>query len=712
MMTAIPADYDTRVYAGWLGKCIGVRFGAPLEGWTYAEIRDNVGPLTGYLNETPDRLFKPDDDTALPMILIRSLERVLEDGGTSADLTPQQIAEAWLDYLGDQHGTLWWGGYGVSTEHTAYLNLADSIPAPRSGSIAQNGVALAEQIGGQIFSDIWGLVAPGDPALAADLAERASSVSHDGNGIYGGRFVAALVSQAFVASDPLQLIDTGLALIPPESDYARVVRAVVDFYQKHPEDWHTCMAFLQAEFGYDRYPGMVHIIPNAGVIVMALAYGSGDFSRTLQIANMAGWDTDCNVGNVGTILGVAAGLDGIDPAWRAPMNDLLITASVIGTRNLLTIPQCADLFCRLGRQLAGESAGDPPPRYHFRYPGSTSNFQARGQQAGDVVRGRVVELRQVTHGDGRGVLQASLHKLPKKGESRLFTRTCYRPAELQSNYYGASFTPLISPGQTMTARLHLPDSAPGTLTASLYAYDANHAAAHQGGTQPLTPGQWHTLSYTLPTLANACLAETGIVLRNLGDTPWSAGAVYLESFDWAGAPDFSSDFSRERHAGGAISQWTVWRGYWRLEDGAYHGSGPGNCETYTGDITWDDYRVVVRLVPLLGDHHHVLLRVGGARRSYAFGLAPAGRAVLTKKAHGQSVAVAEARFAWQHGQPYTLAVRAAGSSLEATVEGGGQTASLAWVDDNQPYLRGQIGLSVWDGGHLGCEFLQVSPLDG
>ena len=34
----IPADYNERVYAGWLGKCIGVRFGAPLEGWTYQEI--------------------------------------------------------------------------------------------------------------------------------------------------------------------------------------------------------------------------------------------------------------------------------------------------------------------------------------------------------------------------------------------------------------------------------------------------------------------------------------------------------------------------------------------------------------------------------------------------------------------------------------------------------------------------------------------------
>ena len=315
------------------------------------------------------------------MILIRALE----DSDAGTDLSPQQIAEAWLNYLGDQQGTLWWGGYGVSTEHTAYLNLASGIPAPRSGSIAQNGAALFEQIGGQIFSDIWGLVAPGNPALAADLAARASSVSHDGNGICGGRFIAGLVSAAFHESDPLRLIETGLSLIPTDSEYARVVRAMVDFHHRQPDDWHACYAHLKAHFGYDRYPGEVHIIPNAGVVVMALAYGGGDFSRTIQIANMAGWDTDCNVGNAGAILGVAVGLDGIDWRWREPVNDLLIAASVIGTRNILTIPQCADLFCRLGRALAGVEA--PLPRYHFRYRGSTCT---RGRDA----RGQVIEIRQ------------------------------------------------------------------------------------------------------------------------------------------------------------------------------------------------------------------------------------------------------------------------------------------------------------------------------
>ena len=61
-----------------------------------------------------------------------------------------------------------------------------------------------------------------------------------------------------------------------------------------------------------KYPGVCHIIPNAGVCALALYYGRGDFARTIELASMCGWDTDCNAGNVGTILGVAVGPQGID----------------------------------------------------------------------------------------------------------------------------------------------------------------------------------------------------------------------------------------------------------------------------------------------------------------------------------------------------------------------------------------------------------------
>ncbi len=418
---------------------------------------------------------------------------------------------------------------------------------------------------------------------------------------------------------------------------------------------------------------------------------------------MCGWDTDCNVGNVGAIMGVAVGLAGIDPSWRAPINDLLIAAGVVGTRNILTIPQCADLFCRLARRLINERY-TLHSRYHFIYPGSTNNFEAAGTLA------RPIHQQQAIM-DGEPVLQTAIRKLNKKGEVRVFTRTYYRPKELSGNYYGACFTPLIFPGNEIGMKLYLPPGAPDSLTAALYVYDDNHGVNHQDVAEPLTPGAWHTLTYAIPPLTDACLTQVGVVVRNLGEV-WEAGSFGIQSLDWKfGTPDFATTFAKERPETGGISQWTRVRGYWRLEDGAYHGSGPGLCETYTGGQGWGwfNYTVEAGIIPLIGEHHLVLACVRGASHSYAFGLAPDGQVALYKKV-GQPAIVASAPFAWRHGQTYRLALTTSGDTFTGTVTGqDGSSQTLIWRDTAIEFGSGQIGLATWHGGHMAVHSVSVRP---
>jgi ADP-ribosylglycohydrolase len=692
----IPAGYDDRVYAGWLGKCIGVRFGAPLENWTEAQIREHVGALEFYLSEDDGRFFKPDDDTAFSMMLAR----IFEDCGAAADVTPQQVAEGWLNHLADQQGTLWWGGYGVAAMHTAYVNLAAGIPAPLSGSAELNGRLVADEIGGQIFADIWGLMAPGRPGLAADLSERAASVSWDGTALHGARFVAAMVSAAFAERDPASLIRAGLAQIPADGDYAAVVRAMVAAHRQDPQDWRAALTLLQAEFGYDRYFGTVPIVPNAGIVVLALLYGGGDFSRALRIAAMAGWDTDCNAGNVGAVMGVAVGAEGIDLTWRRPLNDILINAGLVGGRNLMTVPQGADLLCRLGRRLAGAEQGPRSARRHLRYAGSMGGFRARA--TGGL--GRPIEWRRSTEADPAGALSTTIRKLGGTGEIRLSTRSYIRPSELSGNFYGASFSPLVHPGQRVTARLWIPPDAPPSLRAALYVRDDNHDRHHQAEGTPLRPSEWQDLTFDIPALADACLSEVGVVLRNLGGT-WEAGSMQLAWLDWDGAPRFSTSFARERPESGGISQWTRLRGAWRLEDGGYHGSGPGPSESYTGDIDWRDLTVSASLVPIAGPAHAVLARVQGARRSYALALTDDGRLTLSRK-QGEAHPVRSVPFAWTHGRSYRLSITAAGPTLRCAVSGDGGSAGFDWTDD-RPHMTGQIGLANWGGAHTRFTAVEV-----
>ena len=84
-----------------------------------------------------------------------------------------------------------------------------------------------------------------------------------------------------------------------------------------------------------------------------MMYGKGDFNRTVEIATMCGWDTDCNAGNVGTVLGVACGLEGIADKYRKPINDSIVMSGISGYLNILDIPTYAKELAILGYRLAG-----------------------------------------------------------------------------------------------------------------------------------------------------------------------------------------------------------------------------------------------------------------------------------------------------------------------------------------------------------------------
>lgn len=153
----------------------------------------------------------------------------------------------------------------------------------------------------------------------------------------------------------------------------------MDFWEKEKNDWRACFAYIHDNFGYDKYPGVCHIIPNIVVMILSLLYGNGDFSRTIQICTMCGWDTDCNAGNVAAIMGVRGGLDAIERKWREPVHDFLTCSSVIGTLNIMDIPYGASYIAGLAYKIAGE---EPPVPWnaifrermdscHFEYPGST-----------------------------------------------------------------------------------------------------------------------------------------------------------------------------------------------------------------------------------------------------------------------------------------------------------------------------------------------------
>lgn len=713
---SIQEDYVEKVYAGWLGKVIGVRHGGNIEQWSYDRIEKAFGEITGYLHQFKN--FAADDDINGPLFFLRSLE----DYTYSREITPKQMGYSWLNYAPDGHGFYWWGGYGKSTEHTAYLNMKNGIMAPQSGSIEQNGSAVAEQIGGQIFIDVWGMIAPNKPVLAAEYAEKIASVSHDGNGKYGGMFIAACIAEAFNQKDIEQLIETGLSVIPKDCEYARMTRDVVHFYHQNPENWRTCFQYVRDNYGYDKYPGNCHIIPNSAVIILSLLYGQGDFSRTINICNMCGWDTDCNAGNVGCILGVMNGIEGIDSSWREPINDFLCCSSVIGSLNILDIPWCASYTAQFGYKIAGI---EPPKKwaeilkqkarnFHFEYPGSTHAFRV-DHDAGNEVTGFVENTDEEAF-SGKRSLKVVFDKCNGGFGYRTFVKTYYTPEDFNDSRYDPSFSPTLYPGQSIRCNVKLAQGNVEEVKARLYVKDRNTNNRYYGEEVSLATEDWQQLNYNIPSLKGVCIEESGIEFipiqeeRRLGDLP--SLIAYVDDFNFSGLPNYEIEFETERleqwnqlHT--EVSQLTYLRGIWTLEDGELSGSFSGEpAEAYTGDLDWRNYEFEVKVAPQLGTNHNVNFRVQGGIRSYAVGFAENNMVKLYKNDLGYKILTGE-KFTWELGKEYSLKVVAVENDFQVYVN---NELIFKFVDSESPYLTGQIGFSNFNGSHTHYKSYRVKGI--
>lgn len=708
-----------KIYAGWLAKIIGIRLGAPVEGWSYQQIKDIYGAIEEYPVDYRD--FAADDDSNGPLFFLRALE----DGDGWADMTPQDVAEALLNYAPFEHGFFWWGGYGISTEHTAYLNLRNGISAPRSGSVEQNGRMIAEQIGGQIFVDTWGLAAPGNPDLAASLAQRAASVTHGGNGVYGGMFVAACISCAFVEQDIKKIITKGLTYIPEDSEYAQVVKKVMEFYDAHPDSWEECFQYIHDHYGYDKYPGVCHIIPNTAVMILALLYGGGEFSKTLNICNRCGWDTDCNVGNIAVIMGVRGGLEAIDyNKWRKPMNDLLICSSVVGSFNIMDIPYGAAYIAKLAAKLMGETLPQPYrfiienriDSCHFEYPGSTHAVRVRTLHQHESEMYAVPEVNIMNTDEaaasGERSLKVTLNRMAPGENILVYKKTYYRPEDFHDSRYDPAFSPLVYPGQVIHGSAMLPAYGTGDVSVSLYVHEMRENRICQGEIQKLEKESWRTLSYKIPAMEGALIDEMGFCFHIGGERGAEKKITVLADDLYAdGCPDYSIDLARENVekwtlVHNEISQFTRLKGLLYLEDSQLQLSASDFAEVYTGHHDWTDYRADFTITPVTGEKHLANVRVQGAIRSYAAGFLPDGKAGILKHFADGYRLLAVKDFPWESKKTYTIGIEAVSNQLKLYING---TEFMEYQDADHPYLHGGIGITELEGSRVSLQSVKVSP---
>ncbi|MDX1285887.1 MAG: ADP-ribosylglycohydrolase family protein, partial [Draconibacterium sp.] len=305
------AELQDKIKGGWAGQVIGCTFGGPTEFKFKGSMINDYQPIPWEENsclwyyENSPGLY---DDVYMDLTFVD----VFEKEGLDAPAKSHALAFAHAEYR------LW------HANQAARYNILNGIMPPESGHWLYN--PHSEDIDFQIEADFAGLMAPGMVNTASEICDKIGHIMNYGDGWYGGVYVAAMYSIAFVTNDIEMVVTEALKSIPVESQFYQCMNDVIGWYKQYPDDWKSTWFEVEKKWSADiGCPGGVFrdfnidAKINAAYILIGLLYGDGDFSKTMEISTRCGQDSDCNPASAGGILGTMLGYSNIPEFWKKPV---------------------------------------------------------------------------------------------------------------------------------------------------------------------------------------------------------------------------------------------------------------------------------------------------------------------------------------------------------------------------------------------------------
>lgn len=699
------ARYKEKIYAGVLGKIIGVYLGRAVEGWTYEDIIERFGAVEYYVCEQLGMpLIVPDDDISGTFVFYRALE----DNGYPPDISAKQIGDTWLNYVIEDKTILWWGGLSRSTEHSAYIRLKSGIPAPKSGSTELNGQSMAEQIGAQIFIDTWAMVNPNDPDRAVKMAREAASVSHDGLAVEAACYLAAIEAMAFEERDVEQLIERGLSYTQDRRLLA-LVNGIVDECHR-ADDWRDVRNWIARNHGYDKYPGNCPMATNHVVVLMALIMGGDDFQQSVSIAASAGWDTDCNAGNVGCLNGIRLGLTALDAGapLRAPVSDRMFVVSADGGECISDAVIESRKLIKAAAALRKELIAQPSSRYEFEFAGSTQGFQLYPDAGMTNVATGVQNARAFTGNQG---LMIQYEGLARGVTAAVSVQTFVDPEPKGmkgTSYFEVLASPTLYPTQTVQASVEAYDIINPDLNFFIDYYDESGQIATLTGTRFPLPQGITEIMWQVPDTNGHPIYRLGIQLTS---STRLNGAITVINLDWSGAPEHFL-MGKSMVLSPSLTPWTTDTSWMKMFVSSAKNLAPDYTTTLSvshpepngvvtiGTRDWCDYEVVSRLTFSQQRTAGLVGRARGHRRYYA-AVIREGTAAIVKRKDSEITTLATGLAGFQIDDTHTIAFRVEGGSLTMLVDG----KQVAQAFDSE-YVSGAAGFLVDEGAIL-CDGFSV-----
>ena len=234
--TLTKTELQDKIKGGWAGQVIGCTYGGPTEFRYQGKMIDdsiqiewNDERCLWYYQNSPG-LY---DDVYMDLTFVE----VFEKEGLDAPAKSHALAFANAGY------NLW------HANQAARYNILNGIMPPQSGYWMNN--PHSEDIDFQIEADFAGLMAPGMVNTASEICDKVGHIMNYGDGWYGGVYVAAMYSLAFVNSDVDFVVNEALKAIPEESEFYKCINDVIKWHNEFPVDWTQTWNLVQENWSND-----------------------------------------------------------------------------------------------------------------------------------------------------------------------------------------------------------------------------------------------------------------------------------------------------------------------------------------------------------------------------------------------------------------------------------------------------------------------------
>lgn len=658
--------YENYIYAGVLGKILGVYLGRPVEGWSYEKIQDTFGEIRYYVHEKVGvPLIVADDDISGTFAFFRAIE----DHGFEKNTPAKAFGDTWLNYIIENKTILWWGGLGRSTEHTAYLNLKNGIEAPKSGSIEVNGKILAEQIGAQIFIDAIAMACPGDPEKAVELVRNAAGVSHDGIAVEAACHLAALEAMAFEEKRIDVLLDRAAGYVKSQ-ELLDIIGDVRDICGKET-DWRKVRAYLDPKYGYDVYPGCCHMVPNHAMVIAAFILGGDDFQKSISIAASAAWDTDCNAGNVGALNGIRLGIEGINGGadFRGPVADLMYVVTSDGGSVVTDAVLETKKIVEAAAKMRGESLSVSKSRYTFEYPGAVQGFLKCEFDHGAAANVRIFNRNEIS---GENGLCIECSHVADGVTANVSTQTFIDFSKLAVNFSTVA-SPTLYSSQVVSTTAYRESGGQVYLRPYILYYDIDDQIQVIYGDGWELSEDAETYFWTVPDTKGMSICKLGYQIESRKRFD---GRIVLKEIDWNGAP---ADFSQRGMLMNSI--WNtnpLWLAGFASSAAQFAADfkrtycvshEEANGVVTIGSREWKDYSVESTIYYSLHQEGGLVARSTGHRRFYAAVLSGFSKAQIILEKDGKRTVLGETEYPYEEETGYCMKLTAKGSRLYLDING-------------------------------------------